>query len=504
MARKVTSRGSVGSSDGLKRGGRINTESNTQTKPKKTKKLVWGAIILVVVCVGAFFGYKFYFEDKYPGSPGELVDKYYNSAKEQGVDGIATVFPESKVVAEQKYINNANGKVFIDKILKSLSVEIPKGVSDKGKGTLLEDTKYKVKIPDYKAMLTKLESVYTDEKRKQVVTDNKIDLKSPAAPEDLVGVFLQAVVDLDEVPVKEYNEQDSVVFVANNETQGVKGKVVEESKGTEKDAQTSGNTTNDEDIKQQQLDLNTDASNLVEYIYSDEDKQYKITSDANLDEVLFSSESFYQVQVGFNKLFGVNQVFDGWIGAELLGEAGVEGVSGEGTLDNPYGYGFGVRTEVKTTDNKVVPVRVNMVKSFTHKEAIQYVERLDDRNRGFDVDSDQSVGVVLYKVTNLSTKDIKFKIPISLVNPNGNAVSRTGVVFGIADEVTLKPGETKNLSDWFLAPSIDSDLIAWGINLPAEKRIMFKLNVTGKANKEEKVKETTDGADEAKSEGSEK
>lgn len=455
MARKRT----VDSSQS-QRGGKRNKRSKEVKKSSKWKIIV--PLVVLLISIGVFAGYKYTTRVVFKDTPAYVVEAYYDNVSSFNRDGMQALLPDSLVAKEGTFTTYEGQDEFFKNLLGVVKVKIPE--KDGKRGTLMEDKFYEVEIPNYTSIQESLKITYTKEKIAELIKTNSIDIKSPAAVEDLSKLFVKEIGVLDNIPVKTYTlNEDSLK--GDNET----------ASSTTEGGNPSQEKTNGADAESR----STDASGLVTFEKGKKDEGYKITSDSSLNEVLFSSESFYNLQLEFNKLFGVNDVYIGWVGAYTLSNnenGAVQGISGEGTMDSPNGLGFPVRTQVLGVDGKLSEIRLTTSKIALKEEAIQYVERLDTRNRGFDPNSEQTLGVIQFKVENLTTKTITFDIPFSLTNKNGNFISRTGTVFGINKRVTLKAGESKQLTDWVFAPNIKDTILVWGYNFKdASKRVYFKM-----------------------------
>lgn len=142
---------------------------------------------------------------------------------------------------------------------------------------------------------------------------------------------------------------------------------------------------------------------------------------------------------------------------------------GDGTIENPAGLDTDVVTsifQIEYEDDKPVekeyPIRVRMTDFGVSEDAIKWFEDQDVRNRGLDVTSEVQYVYYTFEVTNLSDKELTIFDNSSLADKNANVASRTGVMYGITEEVTLKPDETAVIESWSRSTELNKRYVIWG------------------------------------------
>lgn len=143
---------------------------------------------------------------------------------------------------------------------------------------------------------------------------------------------------------------------------------------------------------------------------------------------------------------------------------------GDGTQANPAGLNTGVVTvyyvdEVQE-DGSVVsvpyPIRVTLVQYGVSEDAIKWAEDKDTRNRGIDITSEIQYCYYVFQITNLSDRELVLKDNSSLCDTNANLAPKTGVLYGLADTVTLKPDETGIIESWGSSTELNTKYVIWG------------------------------------------
>lgn len=143
---------------------------------------------------------------------------------------------------------------------------------------------------------------------------------------------------------------------------------------------------------------------------------------------------------------------------------------GDGTFDDPAGLNTDVVTSVFVDevdkDGNIVtneyPINVRMVEYGVSEDAITWFEDQDDRNRGIDVSSEVQYAYYVFEVTNMSDKELTIYDNSSLCDSNANITSRTGIMYGLQDHVTLQPDETGIIETWGRSTELNKRYVIWG------------------------------------------
>lgn len=165
-----------------------------------------------------------------------------------------------------------------------------------------------------------------------------------------------------------------------------------------------------------------------------------------------------------------------WCGAHYLqtgytNEKGEKEVinaqSGDGTVERPATMGTSILTYVLGKDgNKEVanPIRVELTDVKTEEDCQQALAEKDNRNRGLNEDSQTKYAYLTFKVTNISNKNLNIKDNSSLADKSGNLSGRTGRMYGLVNNVTLKPNESATIESWVSSTELDRKYLIWGAN----------------------------------------
>lgn len=143
---------------------------------------------------------------------------------------------------------------------------------------------------------------------------------------------------------------------------------------------------------------------------------------------------------------------------------------GNGSIENPAGLNTDVVTSIFVEEadkdgNPVTneyPINVRMTDFGVSEDAIKWFQEQDVRNRGFDVSSEVQYVYYTFEVTNMSDKELVIPDNSTLADSNANVVSRTGVMYGITDTVTLKPDETAVIESWSRSTELNKRYVIWG------------------------------------------
>ena len=250
---------------------------------------------------------------------------------------------------------------------------------------------------------------------------------------------------------------------------------------------------------------------------------YEVTGDEDvyLDELLFSSKEFSDCQLRFSELvgylltgselqptkewlewnslnfvkkestpepykYGKLSILRNWCGSYYLqndnysvDELGnkisevIKPQLGDGTLESPASIGTPLVSYVlKETDKgtlKEMPIKVELTEFGVSEDALTWFQSKHIQNRGYNLESEVQYYYAVFKVTNLSNEELVIKDNSSLCDKNVNLSSRTGTVFGLSEEIVLKPDEEGIIETWGRSTELYRKYLIWGADF--EKRI---------------------------------
>lgn len=159
----------------------------------------------------------------------------------------------------------------------------------------------------------------------------------------------------------------------------------------------------------------------------------------------------------------------------------IEAEVGDGSIENPAGLNTGVVTSVvsKKVDSsgkevKVsLPIKVKLVDFKVSKDALNYFETKDTRNRGYDVKSGVQYASYIFEVTNLSDEVLNISDNSSLSDGLANLAPRTGTVYGLQSSVSLKPHETGIVESWGNSTELNKKYLIWGADFNREYPVVY-------------------------------
>lgn len=170
-----------------------------------------------------------------------------------------------------------------------------------------------------------------------------------------------------------------------------------------------------------------------------------------------------------------------WVGAYKMtnGKTQTRPRSGDGSIMKPavvgtpvtYAQGIEVTNDKGEKTTKQVPISVQLTEFRVGQDAIKWYESKDSRNRGFDPRSEVVQVGLVFTVTNLSNEEVTIHDDSSLANASGDVTGRTGSVFGLKDQVKLKPGESGNIESWTGTTGITDKYIIWGKSYQDAKKV---------------------------------
>lgn len=160
---------------------------------------------------------------------------------------------------------------------------------------------------------------------------------------------------------------------------------------------------------------------------------------------------------------------------------------GDGSLENPASIGTDVVTSFVrkyTTDTgeekyESYSIRIRLTDFKVSEEAIEWFQTKDERNRGYDIKSEIQYCCYTYEVTNLSSETITITDCTSLSDGNANLAPRTGTVYGLQEEVTLKPDETSYIESWGNSTELNTKYLIWGNNFERKEPVVWFRVLSG-------------------------
>lgn len=142
---------------------------------------------------------------------------------------------------------------------------------------------------------------------------------------------------------------------------------------------------------------------------------------------------------------------------------------GEGTLEDPAGLNTDILTSVicppdegSDAEYSLKPIKIRMTDFGVSKDAIDWFESKDVRNRGIDLESEVQYCYCTFEITNMS--DVPLSVPdnFSLCDVNANLHSRTGEIFGLVGSLELEPDQTGTIETWGVSTSLNKQYVIWG------------------------------------------
>lgn len=122
------------------------------------------------------------------------------------------------------------------------------------------------------------------------------------------------------------------------------------------------------------------------------------------------------------------------------------------------------------------PIKIRMTEFGVSKDAVDWFESKDVRNRGIDINSEVQYCYYVFEVTNMSDTELTINDNSSLCDVNANLHSRTGEIFGLTDSVTLKPDETGIIESWGMSTSLNKQYVIWGADFARrESPVWFRV-----------------------------
>lgn len=167
---------------------------------------------------------------------------------------------------------------------------------------------------------------------------------------------------------------------------------------------------------------------------------------------------------------------------------------GDGTREAPAGLNTSVVTAtlVPGDGGQVVakPIRVELIDFRQDQKAFDYFQSKDSRNRGFSTQSQVKYGSMRFKVTNISDTELTIPVNATLADDQGNVINSTGSVFGMTNEVTLKPGESGIVDSWVGNTNLNQIYLIWGRDFNKQVPVVWFRVLGAKKGKISEVEDT--------------
>ena len=173
---------------------------------------------------------------------------------------------------------------------------------------------------------------------------------------------------------------------------------------------------------------------------------------------------------------------------------------GDGSIENPLGLYTDTVTSVFFSERddlgnivsyESYPIRIELIEYGYSKDAIDYFESKDIRNRGIAIESDVQYCYMVFNVTNLSDKELTISENMGLCDINGNRQARTGIIYGLQDKVTLQPDETGIIETWQSSTSLWKKYVIWGDDFDRRENLVFFRLLAGDIENTDEFKGVT-------------
>lgn len=175
--------------------------------------------------------------------------------------------------------------------------------------------------------------------------------------------------------------------------------------------------------------------------------------------------------------YGKQSIAQNWCGAYyLINEYYVYGENGEklkgddspllgdGTFSNPASKGTPVITYMFDDAGNKYPIRVELTEFGVSEDALTWFQTKDIQNRGYTLNSEVQYCYAIFKVTNLSNVTLNVWENGALCDKNANLSTRTGIIYGITDNLTLAPDEEGLVEFWGRSTELHKKYLIWGSN----------------------------------------
>lgn len=143
---------------------------------------------------------------------------------------------------------------------------------------------------------------------------------------------------------------------------------------------------------------------------------------------------------------------------------------GDGSFKTPAGMSTEVVSYASKNGGKI---KIRLIDFGVSKEAIDWLESKDVRNKGLEIKSPLQYCYAVFEVTNLTGKDLNLKNNSSLADKNGNPMESSGSMFGLQDELNLKPDETGVIETWGSSTELNKRYLIWGMDFDGKKKPVY-------------------------------
>lgn len=173
---------------------------------------------------------------------------------------------------------------------------------------------------------------------------------------------------------------------------------------------------------------------------------------------------------------------------------------GDGTIGNPLGLYTDMVTSLfisqydelgNISSYEEYPIRVELIEYGYSKDAMDYFESKDIRNRGITLASDVQYCYMIFNVTNLSNQVLTIDENMGLCDENGNVQARTGTIYGLQGSVTLQPDETGRIETWQSSTSLWKKYVIWGNDFARRAKLVYFRLLAGDIENTDEYKGVT-------------
>lgn len=139
---------------------------------------------------------------------------------------------------------------------------------------------------------------------------------------------------------------------------------------------------------------------------------------------------------------------------------------GNGSVEQPASVGTPVITYVIREGNdgsvEKLPIRITLKEYGVSQKALDWFQKKNIQNRGYDVTSEVQYCYFVFEVTNLSNEVLTITDNFTLCDLNANSSGRTGIIYGLQDSVTLSPEEKGIIETWSRSTELNLKYVIWG------------------------------------------
>lgn len=277
-------------------------------------------------------------------------------------------------------------------------------------------------------------------------------------------------------PRKEWLEWDSLVKEVT---------AYREEKAKQEELEASGLTSEEDDKKEDNKKLTKEEKERLEAEKKAKEEREEFLETVILEELVEPTKYDYSSIISMN-----------WCGAYYLKNeynytsvdgnvvTGISAEVGDGSFDSPAGMNTSILTSIFVSQDDgnggVVrvkkPVRVKLIDYKVSKDALDYFQTKDSRNRGFDIKSEIQYVSYTIEITNLSDTTLTIYDDTALCDSIGNISPRTGIIYGLQESVVLEPGKSGIIETWGSSLELNKKYLIWGSNFNKEEQpVWFRV-----------------------------